>query len=143
MKIDEVPQDGAYLIEGRIRDLCYVVDKDGRYTTKLSKGWAPKNESISLAWEQIYDQAEEIRVKVLAGELSPLAFYMVLNLMDAAILASYAGISERKVRRHLKTKGFKRLSPEMISRYEELLNIQPGDLMNRDKIRDIVITHED
>ena len=33
MKLDEVPQDKAYLIEGKIRDLCYVVDKDGHYTS--------------------------------------------------------------------------------------------------------------
>ena len=57
MKLDEVPQDEAYLIEGKIRDLCYVVDKDGHYTRALSKGWTPKNEAMKLAWDQIYEHA--------------------------------------------------------------------------------------
>jgi len=143
MKVDEVPQDGAYMIEGKIRDLCYVIDKDGRYTTSLSKGWAPKNEAIKLAWDLVFDEAAETRRKVLAGELSPIAFYMELNLMNASILSKYIGLPVRKVKKHLRMKGFNKLRPEMISRYEEVLNIQPGDLVNTDRIRDIVLTHED
>ena len=42
MKIDEVPQDKGYLIEGKISDLNYAVDKNGNYTSKQSKGWQPK-----------------------------------------------------------------------------------------------------
>jgi hypothetical protein len=143
MKIDEVPQDGAYMIEGKIRDLCYAVDSEGNYTTTLSKGWAPKNEAIRLAWELVFEHAEATRQEVLEGKLSPIAFYMELNLMDTAILASYAGIPLRRVRKHLHMKGFNKLGPETISHYERVLKIQPGDLLNRDKIRDIVFRHED
>ncbi len=38
MKFDEVPQDEAFLQEGKIRDLCYVVDKDGHYTQCPEQG---------------------------------------------------------------------------------------------------------
>jgi hypothetical protein len=143
MKIEEVPQDKGYLIEGRISDLNYVVDKDGHYTSKQSKGWLPKNEAIRLAWEQVYEHTEKTRKQVLAGKLSPIAFYMELNIMDIAILASYTGISKWKVRKHLKIKHFNKLKPELLSKYAEVLNVTPAELVNTDRIREIKIEHED
>ena len=110
MKFDEVPQDEAFLKEGKIRDLCYVVDKDGHYTSVLSKGWTPKNEAIKLAWNQIYEHAEETRRRVLDGKLSPIALYMELNIMDLPILANYMELPKWKVRRHLKMKDLKNLT---------------------------------
>jgi hypothetical protein len=143
MKLEEVPQDGAYLIEGKIRDVCYVVDKDGHYTRALSKGWIPKNEAIKLAWEEIYKHAEGTRVKVLEGKLSPIAFYMELNMMDIAILANYMEIPKRKVRKHIYMKGFNRLTPELLSRYADVLNITPEELVDAERMKDIIFKHED
>jgi len=143
MKIDEVPQDEAFMIRGKIRDLCYVVDKDGHYTSTLSMGWKPKNEAIKLAWEQIYEHVEDKKQQVMAGKLSPIAFYMELNIMNPAILASYTGISRWKVRRHLKMKHFKKLSPAVLAKYAEALNISPAELIDIERIRKIVFKHED
>lgn len=143
MKLDEVPQDEAFLIEGKIRDVCYVVDKDGHYTRALSKGWTPKNEAIKLAWDRIYEHAEEIRRQVLEGKLSPIAFYMEINVMDIIILADYMGIPKRKVRKHLQMKGFSKLTQELLSRYAEVLNISPAELVDIKRIREIAIVHED
>ena len=38
MKKEDVPQDPSALV-GVTRDVCYVKDKDGKYTTDLSIGW--------------------------------------------------------------------------------------------------------
>ena len=143
MKFEEVPQDEAFLKEGKIRDVCYVVDKDGHYTHVLSMGWKPKNDAIKLAWNHIYEHAEETRLRVLDGKLSPIAFYMELNIMDLAILANYMELPKWKVSRHLKMKGFKKLNTEMLSRYAEALNITAADLVDIERIRGIVIAHED
>jgi hypothetical protein len=143
MKIDEVPQDEAFLKEGKIRDVCYVTDKDGHYTRALSKGWTPKNDAIKLAWNEIFGHAEETRLKVLDGKLSPIALYMELNIMDLAILANYMELPKWKVRRHLKMKRFKKLSNEMLSKYAEILNITATELVDIERIRGIVIAHED
>jgi hypothetical protein len=142
MKTDEVPQDKGFLIEGKISDLNYVVDKDGHYTSRQSKGWMPKNEAIKLAWDQIYEHAEEVRQQVLAGKASPVALYMELNVMDVTILASYMELPKRKVRRHLKMKEFQRLSPEMISRYADVLNLTAEELVSVERIRGIKFEHE-
>ena len=143
MKFEEVPQDEAFLQEGKIRDLCYAVDKDGHYTSVLSKGWTPKNDAMKLAWNQIYEHAEETRRRVLEGKLSPIAFYMELNIMDLAILANYMELPKWRVRRHLSMRRFKRLSGDMISKYAEALNITSTDLVDIERIRGIVIAHED
>ena len=94
----------------------------------------PKNEAIRLAWEQVYEQAERNTQQVLDGKLSPIAFYMELNIMDVNILASYMGISKWKVRKHLKMKDFKKLKPEMLARYAEALNITPAELVDIERI---------
>lgn len=143
MKIDEVPQDEAYMIRGKIRDLCYAVDKDGHYISTLSMGWKPKNEAIKLAWEQVYEHVEERRQLVLAGKLSPIAFYMELNIMNPSILASYTGLSTWKIRKHLKMKHFKKLKPDLLAKYAEALNITPSELVDMERIRKIVVKHED
>jgi hypothetical protein len=143
MKIDEVPQDDAYLIEGKIRDLCYAVDKDGNYTSALSLGWKPKNEAMRLAWEQVYEQVEEKRQLVLAGKLSPIAFYMELNIMTPSLLAEYTGYSRWKIKRHLKMKHFVKLGPEVLAKYAEALNITPAELVDTNRLHKIVLKHED
>jgi hypothetical protein len=143
MKLDEVPQDEAYLIEGKIRDVCYVVDQEGHYTRALSKGWTPKNEAIKLAWDLIHERASEVRQKVLDGKLSPIAFYMELNVMDTAILADYMGIPKRRVRKHLRMSGFNKLDPELLSRYAEVLGLTAAELVDVNRIREITHLHED
>jgi hypothetical protein len=143
MKLDEVPQDEAFLIEGKIRDMCYVVDKDGQYTRVLSKGWSPKNEAIRLAWDVIYEHAEETRNLVLSGKRSPIAFYMELNIMNLTLLANYMELPKWKVRRHLRMKGFNRLNAGLLARYAGALNITPEELTDMERIRKIVIAHED
>ena len=143
MKIDEVPQDKGYLIEGRISDLNYAVDNNGQYTSRQSKGWGPKNEALTLAWELVFERAEIKKQQVLSGVLSPLAFYMELNIMDVNILSGYTGIAKWRIRKHLKMKNFKRLKPELIARYAEALKLSPAELVDIDKIRAIKLEHED
>jgi hypothetical protein len=137
MKINEVPQDKGYMIEGRLSDLNYVVDGEGHYTSTQSKGWKPKNEAMKLAWDKVYEQASEIRRQILDGNLSPVALYMELNVMDVPILSAYMGIPKRKVRKHLKMKEFLKLSTDMINRYAEVLNVTPEELVNIERIRNI------
>jgi hypothetical protein len=121
MKIDEVPQDKGYLIEGKISDLTYAVDKDGRYASRQSLGWKPKNEAMTLAWDLVFERAENTRKQVLTGKLSPLAFYMELNIMDINILADYTGLSRWSVRRHLKMKHFNKIG--RIGNMHRILNL--------------------
>jgi len=143
MKVEEVPQDKGFLIEGKISDLNYAVDDKGKYTSLQSRGWQPKNEALSMAWDIVYEKTEYARQQVLAGNLSPVAFYMELNIMDINILASYTGHSKWKVRRHLKMRNFRKLRPEVLEKYAQAFKITPAELTDLNQIREVKLKHED
>lgn len=131
MKVKDVPQDDAGFFEpGKLRDVCYAVDEDGNYKQVLSMGWEPKNEAIKQAWEQINEKVEEIKEKVISGKASPIAYYMVKNMMSTGILAKYTGFSRLKVRRHLKPRIFKTLDETKLNIYAKVFNITLEDLLN-------------
>lgn len=142
MKIEEVPQDKGYLVEGRISDLNYAVDEQGRYVSRQSRGWQPKNEAMTMAWDVVFDRAEEIRKQVLSGVLSPLAFYMELNVMDPSILSGYTGIPKWKVKRHMKMKNFRKIRPENTARYAKVFGMTRLELEDTERIRTMVLKHE-
>lgn len=122
--------------------MCYVVDEKGQYTKVLSKGWNPKNDAMRLAWSTVYEEAEKTRNSVLAGELSPVAFYMQVNVMDVRMLAGYMELPKRKVRKHLKMKAFNNLKPEILARYAEVFGIETTDLTEVERLRERKPEHE-
>lgn len=143
MKVDEVPQDKGFLIKGKISDLNYAIDNNGKYTSRQSLGWQPKNEAMLLAWHIVHEKAENARQQILDGILSPIAFYMELNIMDVKILSSYTGISKWRIRRHLKMKNFRKLRPEYLEKYARAFNLNSTELTDINKIREVEIEHED
>ncbi|MFO7368689.1 MAG: hypothetical protein R6X09_00280 [Bacteroidales bacterium] len=143
MKIEEVPQDKGYMIDGRISDLNYAVDEHGKYVSRQSRGWLPKNEAMTMAWDVVFERVEEVREKIISGELSPLAFYMELHVMDISILSGYTGIAKWKVKRHLKMKNFRKISRDKMVRYAEVFGISQEVLQDTERIRTMVLKHED
>jgi hypothetical protein len=130
MKNHEVPQDNEGLQEGKQLDLCYVVDENGNYVTVPSCGWAPKNAALFQAWKVIHEKVEEVRQQVLQGKRSPIAYFMVINIMDVKLLASYVGLPKWKVRRHLQPSGFSKLDEAVLQRYAEVFRIPDEALTN-------------
>lgn len=129
MKKQEVPQDEG-LNEGLFEDVCYAVDENGNYTQVCSTGWQPKTDALLQAWEVIHDKVEQVRQKVLSGELSPIAFYMEKNLMDLKLLAAYTNLPKRKVRKHLKPEQFNKLDTKILARYADTFRVSVEDLRN-------------
>lgn len=130
MKKKEVPQDNEGLHEGKFRDLCYAVDEDGNYVTVHSTGWTPKNAAMQQALEKIHEDVEVTRQKVIAGELSMLAYFMKKNIMDLKLLAQYTGIPKRKLKKHMKPEKFQLLDRKVLGKYAEVFNITIEELIN-------------
>jgi hypothetical protein len=128
VKIEEVPQDSRYLDNTNLRDIYYAVDENGNYCQVASVGWEPKNEALSLTWETISEEAENIRKEVLAGEKSPLAYYMEMSLFDVNILSSYSGISKREIKKHLQPEAFNQLDEATLEKYASVLDITVEEL---------------
>jgi len=137
VKEKDVPQDNEGLLEGKFRELCYAVDEDGNYVTVQSTGWKPKNAALQQAWIDINDKIEEIKNEVIAGKLSPLAYYMEKNIFDIKLLSQYAGIPKRKVKRHKKPQYFKKLDSATLKKYADVLNITIEELKTINIAEDI------
>ncbi|MFO7613268.1 MAG: hypothetical protein R6W71_01365 [Bacteroidales bacterium] len=129
MKKKEVPQDEG-LMEGRFEDVCYALDENGNYVAVLSKGWKPKTDAMLQAWEVVHEKVEQVRQDVLAGKVSPIAYYMEKNIMDVSLLADYAGLSRWKVKKHLKPGRFARLKEDILQRYADIFEISLPELKN-------------
>jgi hypothetical protein len=129
MKKEDVPQDLSSL--GRItKEVCYVTDDSGKYTTELSQGWNIKTMALDVAWQDIDLRVEAARQKVLNKEVSPLLFFMERGLMDIGILAKYTGFWKWQIKRHLKSGIFKSLSNKKLRRYADVFSVTIDDLKN-------------
>jgi hypothetical protein len=117
MKVNEVPQDDAHLLEGKTRDVQYALDENGKYTTVKSLGWEPKNIVMLNAWEYENEKIAEARRLVREGKKSPVYYHMKRCLMDKKLLASYTGFSRLSIVRHFKPNIFKQLSDKKLDRY--------------------------
>ncbi len=121
MKKEEVPQDDANMLEGKFRVVKYALNEKGEYEKVPSVGWEPENTALEQAWDVINERVETARQAVLAGSLSPLAYHMEKNMMDAGLLGKHMGLPARKVKRHLEPAGFAELDAATLERYAEAL----------------------
>lgn len=131
MKKEDLPQDKSGL-EDFTREVCYVKNKDGNYETALSTGWQVKNDVLDGAWDEVKRRSEEAKKAVLAGEKSPILYFMELNLMDMATLAGYTGFWQFSIKRHLKPSVFKKMSDKKLDIYAKAFKITKDELKNFD-----------
>ena len=126
MRTDDVPQDASFY--GGHRRACYAVDSEGRYTVAHSAGWSVERAATEQALLDLEDKLESVRRGVVAGRLAPLAYHMGARQMTPTLLASHMGIATWRVKRHLKPRVFARLSPELLERYADCLDLPASDL---------------
>ncbi len=127
MKKEDLPQDPSALV-GVTRDVCYVKDKDGKYTTDLSIGWDVKKQALDNAWEDIHERVNEAAAKVKSGEISPIFYFMEKKLMDISLLSGYTGFWKFTIKRHFKPSVFKSLSDSKLEVYAKAFDISLEEL---------------
>ena len=132
MNIHDVPQDKKDFKDGAKapKKVMYVTHEDGTYTQSQSVGWEAENLALEQAWDEISRQEEEEKVNVKKGISSPIAYYMIKNRMDIAILASYVGKWQWQVKRHLKPNVFNNLDEKTLNKYATIFNISVQQLKN-------------
>ena len=129
MKKEDVPQDES-AITNIFREVMYVKDNEGKYTTDLSTGWEVKKSALDNAWDDIKERAEEARLAVKNGEKSPIFYFMELKIMDLTILTGYTGFWRFTIKRHMKPDVFKSLSDEKLNIYAKAFEISLDELKN-------------
>lgn len=126
MKKNDVPQHSG-LLSGN-REVNYAVDADGRYILESSVGWEAKNIALRQAWEAIADELTVVLAEIKAGKKSALAYHMVKNQMDPALLSHYSGVARWRVKRHLKPSVFGGLRSADVVPYADLFGISVDEL---------------
>lgn len=110
------------------KEVYYVQDESGDYTTALSKGWDVKSEALNVAWNDIEERIKHARARVEKGEASPILFFMEYRLMDMPILTGYTGFWKWTIKRHMKPRVFNNLSQKKLQRYAEAFNVTVDEL---------------
>lgn len=129
MKKEELPQDKSAL-ENFTREVMYVKNADGKYTTDLSTGWSVKKDALDNAWDDIKERVNQTAQKVKNGEVSPIAYFMEVKLMDLNILAAYTGFWKFNIKRHMKPNVFASLNDSKIKKYADAFGISSEELKN-------------
>lgn len=129
MKKDEIPQDPSAL--GRVtKEVCYAVDEAGNYGSHLSRGWEIKADALGITWEDIERKVAAVKKQVVAGEVSPIAYFIEVGVMDLSIVSAYTGFWKWTIKRHLKPAVFKKLSDSTLQKYAGLFEVTVDQLKN-------------
>jgi hypothetical protein len=129
MKKEELPQDKCAL-EKMTRELLYVKNDDGTYTTGLSTGWDVKKDALDNAWNDIHERIKDAEQAVRNEEKSPVYYFMELKLMDLSLLSDYTGFWKFTIKRHFKPAIFKTLSEKKLTIYSKAFGITVPELKN-------------
>ena len=135
MKQDQVPQDEENLNEGKLEKLYYATDENGHYVKVNSKGWEPETVAMKQAWEEVNEEVEDARRKVVEGKASPILYYQKKDIMTVAMVASYVGTMGWIVKLHMMPFFFKRLSDKTLEKYAFTFRIPVDKLKNIDHLK--------
>jgi hypothetical protein len=122
MRDRDVPQEGNASLGGH-RKAVYALAEDGKLRLVASRGWEVEEIVTRQAVEDLERRAAAARVRVLAGEASPLEYHMYRARMDVALLSQTTGLWAWRVRRHLRPQVFESLPPRLRRRYADALGL--------------------
>ena len=106
--------------------LVYVERPDGTYGGLQTGAFAAKNHLDDFLESRANIIASGIE-KLKKGEASPIAYYMEINRMTVADVATRAGLSRAKVTKQLVPAGFAVASINDLQRYAEVFDIAIAD----------------
>jgi hypothetical protein len=120
MKVKEVPQDGKRMLKTTL--IHYALDEEGNFEKIQSDGWDPGYYAGFNLQKEFRELSEEAKERVKHGQSSPLEYFMYKAFLDPIGLAQFTEIPWRKVKKHLKPKGFEKLDEAMLARYAHVLH---------------------
>ena len=120
-----VYKDKSY---GQYRELSYSYGDNSKFEKTVGFHGESDRLILQQAWDLFNERIEDARQRVLAGNASPVVYYMEKNLLDPMNLSMMAGISLWRVKWHFKPGVFKRLSEKTLQKYATAFNITPDQL---------------
>lgn len=115
------------IIDNNHQLILYVEKDDQTYGPVQTGSYMVEN-----YLEDFFDKKEKRRSQILheliAGGISPIAYYKELVDIGEGDLARRAGISRRKLRLHMTPKGFARINVALLERYAVIFGIPVAHL---------------
>ena len=128
MKIEVVPQDDNPTFKKYSKKVMYAVDSKGRYRPVKSSGWDVEEVVLREVVDDFDYRAQRALQQAARGDVSPIEYHMYKKLLDLPSLARGVGMARWRVRRHMKARVFRRLSPKILQRYADLFQIDVATL---------------
>jgi hypothetical protein len=128
--VKDQPENTNELIYTYNRELFYHFDREKGFTQEVNYQNPNNQVIIKQSWDVAAQRLEEVKELVIIGKLSPVAYFMEKILMEVPMLAAYMEIPKWRVRRHMKSKVFKKLKPELLDKYAGVFGITVEELRN-------------
>ena len=127
MKKDQVPQDQCKSYDGH-KKLMYAVDDKGHYQGVSSSGWEVEGFATEMAVQELDNKVSEMKQALLAGEVSPVAYYLPFFRFDLMSLAHATGFFQWQIKRHMKMSIFNKLPLKKLNIYCDVFNLPLQEL---------------
>lgn len=108
--------------------IMYVEKDDGSYGA-LQTGSFPSKEYLDDFWFKKKNLEKELANRLKEGEISPVYYYMLLTEISESELATRVGISNSKVKKHLKPEYFKKIRLDILQRYAEVFDVPVANML--------------
>ncbi len=102
--------------------ILYVEKEDGSYGPIQTGSEISKNH-LDDFWLKKKNLQKSFIKRILSNEVSPIEYFMTMQELSPAELASRAGINKRTVKKHLDAKYFKKATVDMLERYAAVFDI--------------------
>ena len=129
-EVKDKANDDNELIYTYNREVFYHFDKENGFTQKVDYQNPNNQVIIKQSWDAAEHRLDEVKHLVIIGKCSPIAYYMEKILMEIPMLAAYMELPKWRVKRHIKSKVFKKLKPEILAKYSEVFGITVDQLTN-------------
>lgn len=138
MKEREVPQyKDDYKDRDKINKVVYATNDEGEFVVRQSAGWDVEIAATKLAWNEVDESIEKVKEEVLNGQLSPIAYYMTLRIMNVKLLAKYMNKWQWQIKRHLKPSVFATLKPQVLAKYADVFQVSMDALLDINKFKKV------
>ena len=129
--------------KGGHRLVVYVEKEDRTYGPLETGSYMVTNYYDDFADKRRRLEEETLR-RLLDGEISPVAYYMILTDISEADLASRAGVSRRKLRKEMTPGGFEKISLAQVKKYAEIFHVPAANFLQIIEIaaEGISVVHE-
>jgi hypothetical protein len=104
------------------QSVYYVEKDDESYGPVLSGSQLAKN-YLDDFYEKRLKQEKALREQLKKGEISPVYYYLIMQEYGEGDLASRAGVSLKKLRKHYKMENFIKLKLIQLKKYAEAFDI--------------------